>query len=137
MSEMFKNYPQPDDYIPNNRPRCHCKCKLVIMTGETSSHSFEIPFNVETDTLDYWVIYKLGLKDIIVKNKSELELTPFDESTGFSIITCVLSSDETKLFADTVLDTRVQIKFEMLDNSIAFTEIYKVKVVDSLEIEQA
>ena len=42
LSEMFKNYPQPDDYIPNNHPRCHCIKPLEIMSGETTTHTFEI-----------------------------------------------------------------------------------------------
>ena len=132
MSEMFNNYPQPEDYIPNNR---HIKCpefKLDIMTGETSKHTFEIPFDVNTDCIDVEVIYKLGVKPVVIKNSYSLEILS-DEEKHTSTITCTLNADETKLFADTLLNTRVQIKFYMNDSSIMFSDIYRVKVVDSLE----
>ena len=132
MNEMFDRYPQPEDYIPDNRPRPHCFKPLEIMSGETVSHSFEIPFDVKTDTKDYDVIYKLGIKDIIIKTKDELEVTDFDDRV--SIITCKLSPIETQQFFNTSLDCHVQIKFKMLDDSISYSEIYKVFLRNSLEV---
>jgi len=134
MSEMFKNYPQPEDYIPNNRPRCCPKKGLDMMAGETAFHSFEIPFNVVTDCLDYKVIYKLGIDVILVKSKEQLTVVEEDNS---SIINCELSSSETKLFGNTLLSTEVQIKFIMNDGSVSYTDVYKVKVNDSLDDGEA
>ena len=132
MSEMFKNYPQPEDYVPNNRPK-HCKCsRITLMTGETAEHTFDIPFNVESDCLDYSVIYKLGLEDIIIKEKDELEVS-ISEDNKFSTITCHLSSEETSLYRNTLLSANVQLKFYMRDASVAFSDIYKIYVTTSLE----
>ena len=131
MSEMFKNYPQPDNYIPDNRPKCIPEFGLDIMTGETASHSFDIPFNVEDEALNYYVIYKLGIDVILVKDKENLIVT--EEDDGTSVITCGLSEEETKMFSSTILDTSVQLKFLFKDNSIAYTDIYSVNVVDALD----
>lgn len=132
LSEMFKNYPQPDDYIPNNHPRCHCIKPLEIMSGETTTHTFEIPFNVKTDTLGVEVMYKLGVNLVLVKTNENLTITT-DEEKNSSIISCEITSQESLLFRNTILDTHVQIKFIMLDKTIKMSEIYKVKVYDSLD----
>jgi len=130
-SEMFRNYPQPDDYVPNNRPRCHKPFKLDIMTGETAIHTFEIPFNVEESCDDVKVIYKSGLTPEITKEQSELEITTTEH--GNSIITCTLSAEETSIFQNTLLDTKVQLKFYMKNGDITYSDIYNVKVVNSLD----
>ena len=135
MSEMFRNYPQPDDYKPDNYPKCKKPFQLDIMTGETAIHSFEIPFNIEENCIEYEVIYKLGIKPIIIKNSWVLELT-YNEKTGHSIITCVLAPEETKRFENTNLSARVQVKFYMNNNSVQFSEIYRIKVTDSLEVHR-
>ncbi len=131
MSEMFKNYPQPDDYIPNNHPK-HCKKhELEIMSGETTTHTFEIPFNVNEETLDFKIIYKLGVEVVLVKNKSALTIV-IDENNN-SIISCVISSQESSKFKHTSLDAHVQIKFIMKDYTTQMSEIYKVKLRNSLD----
>ncbi len=134
MSEMFKNYPQPEDYIPNNRPKCQKPFRLDIMTGETAIHTFEVPFNVEEECDNFEVIYQLGIKPIIIK--SSYSLTVFIDENGNSIITCKLNPNETKLFETTCLDTKVQIKFVMNDGSVIFSDIYKVIVNDSLDMNR-
>ena len=131
MPDMFRNYPQPDDYKPNNYPRCKCCKKLEIMTGETSIHSFDIPFNVEEVCTIVEVIYKLGIEPVIIKNNYYLEFIA--EPDGTSIVTCKLTPEETLLFKNTALDTHVQLKFYMKNGSIAYSEIYKVFVSDSLD----
>ena len=61
---MFDHYPQPKGYIPHNIFCCPPKKPIVIMPGETTVHSFEIPFNVTDSAKDWSVIYKFGI-DII------------------------------------------------------------------------
>ena len=134
MSDMFNNYPQSSEYIPNNRFRKWTKQELTIMAGETTSHSFDIPFNVKEETLNCKVIYKLGLEDVITKEDDELIIADYDESIFKSCITCKLSPEETSLFANTLLKASVQLKFTMLDGSISYTEIYPVKLLNSLDI---
>lgn len=131
MSEMFKNYPQPDDYIPNNRPKCRKPFKLDIMVGETSVQSFDVPFDVEEDCIDWEIIYKLGLEVVLIKSKETIEIIKDEDNT---ILSCVISPEETKLFNSTILDTLVQIKFTMKDGNIIYSEIYKIKINNSLDI---
>ena len=127
---MFNNYPQPSDYIPNNRPvPCCCK-KIEIMAGETTSHSFEVPFDVEESTINYEVLYKLGTEVVLIKDKNKCFLTKEDSK---SIISCSLSREDTLLFANTLLNAEVQIRFTMRDLSTLYTEIYKVKLCNALD----
>ena len=129
MSHMFDNYPQPSYYIPNNR-KCHFPKEVItIMTGETTVHSFDIPFDVDNETLSYRALYKLGLNIVLVKEKEECDVL---YENGVATLTWVLSPNETLLFKDTLLDTRVQLEFVMQDHSISYTNILKVKVIDSL-----
>lgn len=131
MSKMFDNYPQPEGYIPNNRPRCRIPHTIDIMAGETAEHSFEVPFNVDESCDSFEVIYKLGINPIIIKNQSHLEKVITEHGT--TLITCKLSSDETSMFGDTLLSAKVQLKFYMKNNTISYSEIYKVNLRDSLD----
>lgn len=133
MSEMFKNYPQPDDYIPNNRPKCHCCKKLEIMAGETAIHTFEVPLKVE-ELENVEVIYKLGIEPIIVKDLNGIIYTDDEDS---SIITITLYPYETSLFAHTSLDAKVQIKFILPDNVVEYSDIYNIKLLNALDVTKA
>ena len=132
MVEMFRNYPQPDDYKPDNYPKCWHFKQIEIMTGETAIHTFEVPFNVEDECQVCEVIYKLGLEPVIIKT-SLYDLEIEVEQDGSSIVICRLKPEETLLFKDTVLDTHVQLKFYMEDGQVSYSDIYKVYVKDSLD----
>lgn len=133
MLDMFKNYPQPDDYKPNNHPKCHNRERerLEIMTGETATHTFDVPFNVVTECSMVEVIYKLGASTVIIKNSS-ICLDIISEERR-SIITCKLAPEDTLLFKNTALNANAQIKFYMADGSVTYSEIYKVRLRDSLD----
>lgn len=144
MGNMFDLYPQPEDYIPYNRPRRPKKFSLDIMTGETSSHTFEIPFDVKKECKDVQVIYKLGIEVVLMKSWSdeEIEVDTFDGNMQIgqeikhietSTVTCPLTREETLIFHNTCLNTQVQLKFVMNDDSITYSEVYPVKVMDSLD----
>lgn len=130
---MFDNYPQPTDYIPNNIFKAHRHFCLNIMTGESTTHTFEIPFDVSKETLDVEIIYKLGLNVVLTKPNEEIEVLKKDKC-NFSYVSCKLTPEETLLFKDTLLDTHVQLKFTMKDGTTMYSEIYKVNVKDSLPI---
>lgn len=131
--EMFNNYPQPDDYIPNNRPKPICPSKLSIMVGETSVQSFDIPFNVEEDCSNWEVIYKVGLEIVLVKKKEDTTIITQDDGT--SLISFVLTPAETQLFNNLVLSTQVQIKFTMKTGETIYSDIYQIKVINALDAE--
>ena len=131
---MFKDFLQPEGKVPCNRPKPHHKREIVIMAGETAQHSFEIPFDVENDTLDFDILYKLGLDLVITKNRQLCKVI-YDKDRHFSIISCNLSPEETLLFGNTTLEAKVQIRFRMTDLSLAYTEVYKIKLLDSLDLQ--
>ena len=132
MSEMFRRYPQPKGYIPNNRPMCNKPMCLDIMAGETAYHTFEVPLDVD-DIEGFEVIYKLGLKPVVIKDNYQVE---YKANEWGSFITCVLYPHETKLFSNTLLSTTVQIKFYMKDNTVSYSEIYNVKVQDAIDLRR-
>jgi hypothetical protein len=108
--------------------------RKIFVSPETASHTFDVPFDVNTDCSDCSVIYKLGLKVIITKNSDVLDIVSREkDGWHFSSITSHLSSEETALFHDTLLDAHVQIKFTMNDGATQYSEIYPVKVEDSLD----
>ena len=134
MKEMFDLYPQPTEYTPDNRPRPWGKGEITIMAGETAEHSFEIPFNVDEVALDFDILYKLGLNVIVVKNKKACSML-YSEKWHKTMITCTLGSYETMLFKNTLLDCNVQIRFLNRDLTTSYTEVYKVTLLDSLDVE--
>lgn len=135
MVEMFKNYPQSEDYVPYNRPRPLPDKKIEIMTGESTIHTFEIPFNVIENTYNFQIIYKLGLKDVLIKSSDLGEVDIKILPSGKSIVSCAISAEESKLFRYTCLNTFVQIKFIMIDRSIKMSEIYKVTIRNSIDTD--
>ena len=132
MIEMFKNYPQPSDYIPNNRHICCKPHKLEIMAGETAIHTFEVPLDVE-NLESFEVIYQLGIRPVIIKDNYQVE---YDAHKDSSTITCTLYPHETKKFGNTCLNARVQIKFYMEDNTISYSEVYKVYISNSIDLSR-
>ena len=136
MSDMFHKFDNlPDGYVPNNEParRC-CSDKNLIITGQSVSHSFSVPFNAETDLADYEIIYKTGVDIILRRSKNDLETSVTDD--GSSVITCYLSSDDSKKFDNTILDTFAQLKFVMLDGTSSYSALYRIIVINSLEFTQ-
>lgn len=136
MSDMFHKFDNlPDGYVPNNEPsrRC-CSDNYFIITGQSVSHSFSVPFNVETELADYEIIYKTGVDIILRRSKNDLETSVTDD--GSSVITCSLSSDDTKKFNNTILDTFAQLKFMMLDGTSSYSAVYRIIVINSLEFTQ-
>ena len=133
MSNMFDNYPQDSEYIPNNRHKKFCKNEITIMAGETTTHTFEVPFNVDEQTQTFDIIYKLGFEDVLIKDKKECT-TLYDEEINKTFITCLLHFGETRLFANTVLSAHVQIRFTMLDGTVSYSEIYPIKLMTALDV---
>ena len=145
-SKMFDHYPQPDDYIPHNKPSICRESEVEIMAGETTVHSFEVPFRIDDNNnllskdnkfvIDFRAIYKLGLDVILTKSKEECTDIVYDKCRWLSIITWTLSADETNRFRNTLMDARVQLEFNMSDGSTLYTDIIKIKLKDSLNINK-
>ena len=132
MSNMFDHYPQPEWYIPNNRPRPCKPHDLTILTGETTIHTFDVPhFTINEYCRDLEVIYKVGITCVIKKSLSDVQVVVTEH--GDSIVTVTLSAGETNYFKSTVLDSEVQLKFYLVDNSTQYSKIYPLKIFDSLD----
>lgn len=131
MSEMFNNYPQPTDYVPNNRPKHHEHKCYTIFAGKTVEHTFEVPFNMVEKCDVYQVIYRLGVTPVIIKNHEQVEIHVEDNKT---IVKCVLSPEETSLFANTLLNAEVQLKYFMKDDTVSYSCIYNIKTATALDI---
>lgn len=135
--DMFDNYPSPEGYIPDNREVPFENYGLTIMAGETASHSFDIPFDVNEDCNGVEIIYKLGLTVVLTKIPNSGNIAVIRDDSGefcYTNITVVLSEEETLLFKDTLLDAFVQLKFIMKDNSIQYSEICPITIEDALDV---
>ena len=131
-SKMFDRYPQPEGYIPDNRPRCHEPSVVEIMAGETTVHTFEVPFPIDETVRDFKAIYKLGLEVVLELPYDRCEVL-YDSRRMLSILTWTLTPEETNLFRNTCLSAQVQVKFDMSDGSTLYTEIVNIQLEDSLD----
>lgn len=136
MFDMFRLYPSPEWYVPCNKPMHHKREKLSMMAGETTVHSFDIPFDVENECLDFRALYKLGTQVVLTKTKEECDVTPYVENCDNCVLSWTLSPNDTLKFADTFLDAKVQIEFVMADHSIAYTDILDVKVTNAVNSKE-
>ena len=130
-SKMFDNYPQPESYIPDNLVRCFPKEEITIMSGETTTHSFEVPLDINK-LIDYKALYKLGLEVILDKTRETCDAI-YDEERGVSLLTWKLPPEETILFGHTLLDAKVQLRFTLEDGSIAFSDVMSIRLENSLQ----
>ena len=138
MSDIFKNYPQPDDYTPDNR-NCKCSCdeRDTVVAGGTTTHAFILNFSFSELCDSFDVTYKSGLDDFLVISSSNLG-APYkiDESDGKTTIAITLSPDDTKMFARS-RDAFAQMKLYMKDGSVIFGELNKLIVKDTLSADLA
>ena len=130
IEDIFNDIPKSE--IPNNRPVFSPCEPLTIVTGETTKQTFDIPFDISSTCESYELLYTLGWKVILTKTSNDVE-TIYDPETDVTVIECILSSDETKMFANSLLETRLQIKFMLLDGGQAYSYIYPIKVITTLD----
>lgn len=123
-NKMFRNYPQPQDYIPTNTvDSCFPgPYYATIVRGTTPRHSFELPFDIERnqgllegDIKDLVVTYKQGLDIILTKTLAEVE--DIDQTAdNHSIIYYTLTQEETNRFEVTNPNNLVQVQIKILLN---------------------
>lgn len=133
MSDMFNNYPQPADYIPNNREcKCCCDEQDTIIVNGTTVHTFKLNFSFSELCESFEVIYKSGLNDIITINSLALG-APFEiiEEDGKTNIIITLSPDNTQVFSK-FRDAYVQMKLYMKDKTVIYGDLNKLTVIETL-----
>ena len=124
--DMFKNYPQAETYIPDNR---HSDCCFpgpfyaTIVRGTTPRHSFELPFDIvktqgyfEGDVSDLIITYKQGLDIKLTKRLSNPEdhIEILDKTdNNHSVIALVLTEDETNKFEVSTPNSLVQVQIKV------------------------
>lgn len=132
-TKMFNNYPQPADYIPNNREcKCCCDEQDTIIVNGTTVHTFKLNFSFSELCESFEVIYKSGLDDVITINSLALG-APFEitEEDGKTNILITLSPDNTQIFSK-YRDAYVQMKLCMKDKTVIFGDLNKLTVIETL-----
>ena len=123
-NKMFKNYPQPEGYIPDNHDY-GCTAGpfyATIVRGTTPRHSFELPFDIELsqgidegDVRDLIITYKQGLEIILTKTLADVDYID-NLSDNHCIIYYTLTQEETNLFEVTDPNNLVQVQIKVLLN---------------------
>lgn len=134
MSDIFKNYPQPDDYVPNNR-QCDCACcdgKDQIIIGGTTLHTFKLKFLYSEECDGFDIIYRQSLdKELIISSSSLGAPYEMEEVDGKTLITVTLSPETTSEFHP-FRDTFAQIKLYMKDGSVIFGDKNRLEMISTL-----
>ena len=134
---MFDNYPQPDDYIPDNRhaPCCgDCHCEDVVVVGGTALHTFKLAFLYSENCESFEAIYNYGLGESLSISSSALG-APFsiEEMGGKTYINITLDPSMTSKFSDG-RDAYAQLKLRMKDGSVIFGDKNKLTVRKTLTV---
>lgn len=126
---MFDRYQNPDpNYIPDNRHRCFpCKTNNIV-AGGSSVLIFELPAHYNDDLIRLTIVFNQEEKLIMVKNPSSVVV-----EGHHMFVECRLNPVETQEFGHTTLDTLVQLKLEYPNNRVLYTDIEKIKVLDTLD----
>lgn len=139
---IFANYNDiPEDYVPDNRIRflrVDCDQKDAIVIGGSTMHAFVLDGNANIDTKDIFIYYKQGSEIKLIKDKPQLDIEVVEESGSlpYSIIGVNLSPKETSLFNDYNKDLELQMKLILVDDSVIYTCIYKLRTVRTLDASE-
>lgn len=132
---MFTNYDnQESGYIPDNRVEflvVDSEYQDTIVVGGTCSHMFEVSFDVSTLVKSLTVYYKENLKIILTKSLADVTITKVSENDNYINIT--LTPEESLLFGGIQRrEAFIQIEFNLKDGTILFSNIFKLKILNTL-----
>lgn len=137
---MFDNYPQPDDYMPDNRVgRCACmkSGEDTITVGGTTSHVFTLDFSYSESCRAFRVIYTGGLEvRHVVDSGDDAPSFTIEESGGKTYIRVTLDPSVTKLFSPS-RDAMAQMRLTMMDGSVVFGAVNALRVIGTLPAQDA
>ena len=130
-SEMFKNYPQPDGYIPFNRPVKKPAEINTIVSGGFCSNFFKVKLPFDENIKGLKVIYKQEFRLYMEKIPTVVK-----ENEKSFIVEVKFNNVESKQFGGTLLDTYAQVEVTYGDNmEQIFTPKVKINVVNTLKEE--
>lgn len=140
MSEdMFKDYPQPSDYIPDNRhAKCACECHGddIITVGATSFHTFVLDFPYSGNCSGFDVVYSNGVETPLVVS-SEDPVAPYEmtEADGKTTIAITIPPAISSLF-DPMRESYAQMRLTMNDGSVIYGDKNKIGIIGTLEAKR-
>ena len=107
---MLENF--TETIRPSNRRKYICNDKIEdIVLGSTSTHVFDLAFNYTEYVQESKVIYKQGLHTVLEKDPiNNPDTFLIDENDNRTIITIILTPEETLQFKPNYLTTTVQLK---------------------------
>lgn len=100
----------------------------MIVLGSTNIHYFKLPVTAD-NIKDYLVSYKQGLSIVLEKPLNECEL----EVIGTNVyLKCTVTPEESRLFNFYNKDTFVQLALMLQDDRVTYSELYRLKVIGSI-----
>lgn len=133
MGSIFKNYPQPDDYVPDNSTQGDEESEAdAVIVGGTTVHVFKLNFSYSELCDGFEATYRIGLTGGFSISSSDLG-GPFEisEDDGHTYITITLPPDLTSAF-DPLRDAYAQMKLTMKDGTTLFGDLNKLEVVRTI-----
>lgn len=138
MLNMFKNYDNNNNFIPNNEYEflpVESQYKDMMVLNAINNYSFRIPHKRE-DILDLSILYMQGTEYKVQKGYQDVNLIDIPDSDGTirrCIATYQLNPEDTLNFNTYNREVKVQLKIILLDGRIEYSKIYLVKIINSLD----
>lgn len=123
---MFDNY-TPTINSDNRFKRLEIDKEDEIIIGGTCTHIFILPFKYSTYVVNSKILYKQGLDTVLEKYPVDYILEEDDEK-GKTILKLKLSTQDTNLFRETLLDSFVQMRIETVNNETLYNKMSRLKV---------
>ena len=151
MTNLFNNY-ENNTVIPDNRYKflpLKPEYKDVIVKGASADHCFKIPYALD-EVKEATVVYFQGIKEKLIIPNDRIHLTnSYEEDSEEEIIeeAPVLKSspnqeycwakytireEESLLFNWYNKQTQVQLRVVLVDGTVEYSGIYKIKVLPTL-----
>jgi len=132
MDSMFDKY--GEKYIANNLYKflpVKSEYRDIMVIGAFNDYSFTVP-HLKENILDADIFYMQGTEHKV--KKSFQDITFVDLPLGKSCIAKYsLNPQETLLFNTYNKEVKVQLKVLLIDGTIEYSPIFRIKVLDSLD----
>lgn len=123
---MLENF--TSTVISDNRPLDLEEEREGIVRGATCSHLFKLPLDI-AEIKDFKVSYKQGLHVILEKKSFECFMEVLEDDTH---VKAILDPADSRLFNSYNKDTTVQIALILQDDTIIYSPLYSLIVLDTI-----
>lgn len=115
----------------DNRTKTLSENKIdEIIIGSTTIQTFTVPVVYSKVAKELQIIYNQGIETVLTLASSDVNIQESDSSTTIKI---TLKPDQTCLFKETCLNSRVQLKFVALDETVTYTSKKDIKIINPLD----